>query len=97
MAFGVSVQLIEVQFNGAARAADGGEHRLEALETFVEIHGDAFVYAEGAHAADRVADQLKHLVRREHLRLEVEILLELVVVYPRVAGCEDTAYSPRRF
>ncbi len=36
-----------------------------------------------------VADQLEHLVRREHLRLKVEILLELVVVYPRVAGCED--------
>ena len=34
-------------------------------------------------------NQLKHLVCREHLRLEVEILLELVVVYPCVAGCED--------
>ena len=36
-----------------------------------------------------MADQLQHLVGGQHLGLEVELLLELVVVYPRVAGGED--------
>ena len=49
------------------------------------------------NAADRVADQFKHFVGGEHLRLHMELVLELVVVDARVAGGEDQHAALRRF
>ena len=86
---GVFPKLVEIELNGAVSAANGGEHGLKALEAVVEIYLHAVVDTEGADAADRVADELKHLVGGEHLRLVVEFLLELVVVYARVASRQD--------
>ena len=87
--FGVTEEFIQIELDRTAGTADGGEHRGKALETVIEIHGDALVAAEGADAAHRMADQLLHLVGGKHLGLHVEFGFELMVVDARVARSED--------
>ena len=94
---GIAIKLIEVQFDRAACAADGGKHGLEALKAHVQINGNAVVDAKGAHAADRVSDKRKHLIGRKHFGLQVEFVLEFVVVDPGVAGGENQHAAVRGF
>lgn len=66
-----------------------GEHRLEPPQRFVQIDAHALLHHERAHAAHGVADILRHVVVREHLRLCAEFCLVFFVVDLRVARRHD--------
>ena len=69
----IAPELVEIELDGAVAAAHGGEDGGKAFEALVQVHVHALVDAEGADAAHRVADELQHLVGREHFGLEDDV------------------------
>lgn len=59
---GVFIELLKIQFYCTACTADCREDGLKALQTDIEVHGNAVIYTEWAHAADRMTYKLKHLI-----------------------------------
>ena len=82
---GVAEQLVQIQLNRTAAASDGWKHGFKAFHADIKIDRDAGFDAKGADAAYWMTYHLKHFFSREHLGLEVELVLKLVVINTGVA------------
>ena len=58
-------ELFQIQLDRARRAANSGEHRFKPLQRYIQIYRNAFLAAERAHTADRVANQLYDFIRHQ--------------------------------
>ncbi len=70
-----------------------GIDHIEATQRLVEVHVAAVVDAKGADTAHPMSYELLGLVRREHLCLGVELVLELTIVNARVTGKQHQRHA----
>ena len=77
---GVFFQFFRRQLDGVVLFSRGREHGRKALYGNIQIHFDAFVYAEGADAAGRVTDLFFHFGKGKHVGFHAEKVLESGII-----------------
>ena len=86
---GVFFKFRNREFNGAVAASGGRIHIFEAFHGCIQINLDAVIDAEGAYAADGMANAGGDFIGSQHFRFGTEESLIFLIVYFGIPGGDD--------
>ena len=86
---GIFLQFRDRESDRAVGTAAGGKYSGEPFQGYIEIDIHAVLYRKGADTAHRMADQVFHFLRREHLCFRVELFFVFTVIDPGIPGGYD--------